>query len=99
MKLVIKGNWSHFDLHLLRMKIKQNVFKTLFHGFEEYEKTIKRILGSFFDCLKSTTMTLMMLNLFSCILILKKINRAYVFFISISPTSNFSESRSYDDKN
>ena len=47
MKVMIKGTWSHFALHLVSTKIKQKVLRTIFHGCDEYEKGSKQNLGSF----------------------------------------------------
>ena len=41
MKMVIKGTWSHFSLHLVSMKMKRKELITLFQGCEKHENEMK----------------------------------------------------------
>lgn len=52
---------EYLYLRLVSTKMKQTLLRTLFHGCDEYEKGIKGNSGSFCDCLKSETTTLMTL--------------------------------------
>ena len=67
MKMVIKGTWSHFSLHLVSTKIKWKALKPHFHGCDKYEKGIKQnsviILSLFRECDNNPNDAL---NLFSC---------------------------------